>query len=247
MAERKGVYFVSDVHLGLKVGDPAEREARFVRFLREIPRDTTLAVYLLGDIWDFWYEYRDVVPREGALVVAELVSLMKDGVQVHFCEGNHDIWTFSFFEELGMEKFRQPCLVNILGSDFCLGHGDGIGGGAGAGYNLLQKIFRCRFAQKCFNVLHPRLAFGFANAWSGSARKQRAPYHFEPEKEPLFRFVREQAASAHVDYFIFGHYHDSVDVSLPEGGRFILLKDWIGGGTPHAFFDGEEVKVIPAA
>ena len=145
MAERKGVYFVSDVHLGLKVGDPAEREARFVRFLREIPRDTTLAVYLLGDIWDFWYEYRDVVPREGALVVAELVSLMKDGVQVHFCEGNHDIWTFSFFEELGMEKFRQPCLVNILGSDFCLGHGDGIGGGAGAGYNLLQKIFRCRF------------------------------------------------------------------------------------------------------
>jgi len=243
MAERKGVYFVSDVHLGLRTADPAEREQRFLRFLKSIPRETTAAVVLLGDIWDFWYEYRDVVPREGARVVAELISLMDAGVQVLFCEGNHDIWTFSFLESLGVKKIQQPQMLEFGGRIFCLGHGDTMWG-ASRDSVVLSKIFHSKFTQRCFSLLHPWLAWRMATGWSGSLRQKHAPYKFVPENEALFSFARSKAAECKVDYFIFGHYHDAVDTQVPEGGRFIILKDWIGGGQPHAFFDGEELTVI---
>lgn len=143
MAERNLTYFVSDVHLGLTVKDPAERESRFIAFLKSIPRDSAKSLFLLGDIWDFWYEYRDVVPREGSRVVAQLIDLMDAGVEVYFCEGNHDIWTYSFFEELGIKKFSQPFVCEIGGKTFCLGHGDALGGSK-KGYGLMLKLFHCR-------------------------------------------------------------------------------------------------------
>ena len=118
MAE-KLTYFVSDVHLGLQVGDPVERERRFVDFLNSLPPQTE-ALYLLGDIWDFWYEYRDVVPKGYVRVFAALVSLMDRGVSVYFFQGNHDVWTYKYFEELGMVKLQQPALVEIAGKRFCL-------------------------------------------------------------------------------------------------------------------------------
>ena len=115
-------YFVSDVHLGLQVADPAGREARFVDFLRGLPQDAE-ALYLLGDIWDFWYEYRDVVPKGYVRVLAAIQDLITRGVKVYFFQGNHDVWTYSYFEELGMIKLTQPALVEIAGKKFCLGHG----------------------------------------------------------------------------------------------------------------------------
>ena len=236
MEGRTLVFFVSDVHLGLRTADPAEREARFIAFLKGIPRERTLSLYLLGDIWDFWYEYRDVVPREGARVVAELVSLMDAGVQVWFFPGNHDMWCFSFFESLGMRRCAQPHLVEIGGSTFCLGHGDGLGG-AGFGYRFLNGLFSSRFVQWCFSLLHPWLAYRLGNGWSGGKRAKHTGYRFRGEREPLYRFAVEQASAVHVDYFIFGHYHDAVDMTLPGGERLVLLKDWIGGGAPHAVFD----------
>ena len=143
MAERKLIYFVADVHLGLKLKDPEEREKRFIAFLKGLPAESMRALYLLGDIWDFWYEYRDVVPRFGARVVAEYIRLMDAGVEVWFCPGNHDIWTYSYFEELGMKRFDQPYYVTIDGKDFCLGHGDLLGG-APRGYAFMLNVFRCR-------------------------------------------------------------------------------------------------------
>ena len=235
MAGRSLVWFVSDVHLGLRTADPAERETRFVSFLKGIPRDS-LAVYLLGDIWDFWYEYRDVVPREGARVVAELVALMDAGVTVYFFPGNHDQWCFSFFESLGMKRCAQPQLVEIGGKSFCLGHGDGLGG-AGFSYRFLNRVFTSRLARCLFSLLHPWLAFRLGNGWSGNKREAHDRYRFRGESEPLYRFAVEQASQVHVDYFVFGHFHDAVDMTLPGGERFIVLKDWIGGGTPHAVFD----------
>ena len=125
---RRYDYFVSDVHLGLGWKDPKEREERFLKFLSLIPREEVRALYLLGDVWDFWFEYKDVIPREGSRVVAKLISLMDDGVEVHFCPGNHDIWTFSYFESIGMKRFDQPFFTSIAGRRFCLGHGDLLGG-----------------------------------------------------------------------------------------------------------------------
>ena len=236
MLMRTKVYFVADVHLGLHSVDPEEREKRFLAFLDGIPAEETLALYLLGDIWDFWYEYRDVVPRIGARVVAKFVALMDAGVQVCFFPGNHDIWCFSYFESLGIRKCEQPLLTEIGGKAFCLGHGDLLGGGS-LGSKLLNRIFKSRFAQSLFSTLHPRIAFGLGLGWSGDNRKRHDSYHFKGKDEPLYRFALQQSEAVHVDYFIFGHFHDAVNMTLPTGARLIVLKDWISGGTPHALFD----------
>lgn len=235
MEAGKEVYFVSDVHLGLQMLDPRGREERFVRFLKELPRDRVGALYLLGDIWDFWFEYRDVVPRCGTRVVAELISLMDAGVEVWFCQGNHDIWTFSFFESLGMRKFTQPYFTEIGGKLFCLGHGDALGG-AKLGYRLMIGLFGSRFMQWLFSLLHPWLAYRMASGFSSTNRRSHKPYRFRGEEEALYAFAEKLSSERHVDYFVFGHYHDAVDMVLPTGARLVILKDWIGGGSPHAVF-----------
>ena len=242
MAERQTIYFVADVHLGLEVADPREREERFISFLKGIPVETTRALYLLGDIWDFWYEYRDVVPRSGARVVAALIALMDAGVEVWFCPGNHDIWTYSYFESLGMHRFDQPLHVRLEGKDFCLGHGDLLGG-APWGYRLMLRVFRCRLMQRLFSTLHPWLAFRLAMNWSRSNRRKHTPYHFRGAEEPLYRFALEESERQHVDYFVFGHFHDQVDLTLPTGARLIVLKDWMGGGMPCGVFTGSSFEL----
>lgn len=232
--ERSRTYFTSDVHLGLKVNDPVERERRFVDFLRSIRNPQTRALYLLGDIWDFWYEYRDVVPREGIRVVSELIQLMSEGVEVYFFPGNHDIWCYSFFESLGIVKLQQPHFTSIGGKRFCLGHGDGLGR-TKLSYSLMLKIFHCRFLQRLFSTLHPWIAYRFAIGWSNGNRRTHEPYVFKGEKEPLYEFA--VSSPERPDFFVFGHYHVAADCELPDHSRLVVLKDWVDGGTPHAVFD----------
>ena len=225
-------YFVSDVHLGLDVKDPAGREARFVRFLRSIPAERTETLYLLGDIWDFWYEYRDVVPKGYVRVFAALTELMDAGIKVRFFTGNHDIWAYSYFESLGMERLEQPAVVEIAGKTFCLGHGDGLGPGM-RGYKLMRSIFHNRFLQTLFSGLHPWFAFRLGNGWSRRSRLGKSVgYTFKGKSEPLYRFCesfaarRAAAGAAPIDIFLFGHYHCAVD--MPVGpARLLLLRDWI--------------------
>lgn len=226
-------YFVSDVHLGLDVKDPAAREARFVAFLKGIPAEETEALYLLGDIWDFWYEYKDVVPKGYVRVFAALTDLMDAGVKVYFFQGNHDVWTYHYFEELGMVKLTQPYVTQIAGQTLCMGHGDGLGP-VKRGYRILRSIFYCRFLQVLFSSLHPRIAFAFGNNWSRHNRLYRGEaYVFKGESEPLWQFCEQFQASrapeCPVDAFIFGHFHCQVDTPLPSGGRLLILRDWIDG------------------
>ena len=233
-------YFVSDVHLGLQVGDPAGRERRFADFLRGLPEDTE-AVYLLGDIWDFWYEYRDVVPKGYIRVFSALQGLMDRGVKVYFFQGNHDVWTYSYFEELGMKRLHQPYLVEIEGKKFCLGHGDGLGP-VPAGYRFLRGLFHNRVAQFLFSMLHPWIAFRFGNGWSkGNRLAHDQEYDFRGKEEPLYKFAEDFSARNDVDCFIFGHYHASVDMALPSGARLLVLKDWIHS-SPYFCFDGVSVS-----
>ena len=220
---RSLTYFVADVHLGLDVSSPADREARFVGFLKSIPAGKTEALYLLGDIWDFWYEYRDVVPKGYVRVFGALSDLMDAGVKVYFFQGNHDVWTYSYFEELGMKRLVQPCLVRIGGKDFCLGHGDGLGP-VPFGYRFLRGVFHCRLLQFMFSLLHPWLAFRLGNSWSrGNRLARREEYVFRGQDEPLVRFAEAYSLSHHVDYFIFGHYHCEVSMTLSSGSRLLVL------------------------
>ena len=243
MAERKGVYFVSDVHLGLEVKDPADREARFVSFLRGIPKDTTLALYLLGDIWDFWYEYRDVVPKGYVRVFAALMDLMDAGVKVYFFPGNHDIWCYGYFASMGITVVHdQPQLVEIGGMVFCIGHGDGLGPGLG-GYKFMNSIFKCRFVQRLFSTLHPWIAFRLGNGWSRHSRLARnEEYVFKGPEEPLYKWALDFSERTHVDCFIFGHLHAQVDLTLPTGARLIVMKDWMDL-SQYWYFDGILVGV----
>ncbi|MGN0202189.1 MAG: UDP-2,3-diacylglucosamine diphosphatase [Candidatus Cryptobacteroides sp.] len=227
MAERTLVYFVSDVHLGLDVNDPKARERRFVDFLESIPAQRTLALYLLGDIWDFWYEYRDVVPKGYVRVFAALLHLMDEGVEVFFFKGNHDIWCYSYFSELGIKVLEQPVTVTHGGRKFCLGHGDGLGPG-NRGYKLMRSAFHGKFLQRLFSTLHPYIAFRIGYGWSRRSRLGKSKeYSFKGEEEPLWKFALEYDRVSHVDYFIFGHYHTPVDMTLPSGARFLILDDWV--------------------
>ena len=249
MPERPLSYFVSDTHLGLDVKDKDGREERFVRFLRSIPAEKTQAVYLLGDIWDFWYEYRDVVPKGYVRVFSALVSLMDQGVEVFFFQGNHDIWSYSYFESLGMKKLVQPEVRTIGDKVFCLGHGDGLGPGMKS-YKFMKAGFNNRFLQICFSALHPWFAFRLGQGWSKSSRlAKNVEYVFKGKEEPLYIFVDEFQQSrpegSKVDYFIFGHFHTSVDMPVESGGRLFILKDWMDS-SPYIVFDAAagEISIV---
>lgn len=239
MPSRDRTYFVADVHLGLDLMDPADREARFVRFLKSMPAERTEALYMLGDIWDFWYEYRDVVPKGYVRVFSALLDLMDAGVKVYFFQGNHDIWCYRYFEELGMTVLRQPCLVTAGGKTFCLGHGDGLGP-VSPGYRLMRRVFHNRLAQRLFSMLHPYIAFSIGKGWSRRSRlSDGTGYVFRGKDEPLYRFAEEYSSRHKVDYFVFGHYHCSVDLALPSGARLKVLKDWMEGDS-YLYFSGIE-------
>ena len=238
--DKKLTYFVSDVHLGLDIADPDVRERRFVSFLKGLPQETK-ALYLLGDIWDFWYEYRDVVPKGYVRVFAALQDLMDRGVQVFFFQGNHDVWTYRYFEELGMKRLVQPALVEISGKKFCLGHGDGLGP-VPVGYRILRGVFHNRVLQFLFSMLHPWVAFGLGNGWSKSNRLSHdREYVFRGVDEPLYKFAETFDREHDVDYFIFGHYHADVHMALPSGSEFHILKDWIHA-SPFLCFDGKVIS-----
>ena len=236
---KKYTYFVSDVHLGLQISDPAARETRFVSFLKNLPEETD-ALYMLGDIWDFWYEYRDVVPKGYVRVFAALTELMDRGVKVYFFQGNHDVWTYSYFEELGMKKLVQPALVEIAGKRFCLGHGDGLGP-TPFGYRCIKYIFNNRPVQILFSMLHPWIAYRIGNIWSKHSRlSHNEQYVFKGEPEPLYQFADAYSRENKVDYFIFGHFHSQADIPLPTASRLLLLKDWMSS-SPYICFDGAEI------
>ena len=240
MAERSLVYFVSDVHLGLDVNNPDVREARFVSFLESIPKDRTLALYMLGDIWDFWYEYRDLVPKGYVRVFSALMDLMDSGVRVCFFPGNHDIWCYHYFEDMGIKILRQPYLVTLGGKVFCLGHGDGLGPGDYS-YKAMRWFFHNGTCQKMFSsLIHPTLAFKIGKSWSRNSRLARnEEYIFRGAEEPLYKFADRFSRKQEVDYFIFGHFHTKVDMSLPSGARLLVMRDWVNTQSSNFIvFDG---------
>ncbi len=240
----KRIYFLSDLHLGAAyIPDPRVHEQRIVSFLESIAGDAA-ELYLLGDILDYWFEYRTVVPRGYVRFFGALARLADSGVKITWFIGNHDIWLFDYLrDEIGLRIVDGYLVEEILGSRFFLSHGDGIGHLPGS-FRFIRALFRNPLCQKLYSGIHPRWTIPFAHAWSRHSRKadEAANDTFDPATDNLATFAREYLASTDpsVNYFIFGHRHILVNEPLlpaPHSPRLIILGDWLTHFS-YATFDG---------
>ena len=241
----KNVYFLSDAHLGsLAIKHGRTQERRLVRFLDSI-KDKASAIYLLGDMFDFWYEYKYVVPRGYTRFLGKLSELTDLGVEVHFFTGNHDIWAFDYLEkECGVILHKGAITTEIGDKVFFLAHGDGLGD-TDKKFRIIRSIFHNKTCQFLFSTLHPRWGMWFGLNWAKHSRLKRVdgmePPYMGEDKEYLVRFSKEYASTHdNIDYFIFGHRHIELNLILNEKSRAIILGDWIRLFT-YAVFDGEHL------
>ena len=242
----KSVYFLSDAHLGCRsIPHDRTRERRLVHFLDGI-KDTAAAVYLLGDIFDFWYEYKTVVPRGYTRFLGKLSEFADRGVEVHFFTGNHDIWCGDYLvKECGVTLHTEPMTVEIGDKVFMLAHGDGLGD-PDRKFRFLRAVFRNRLCQRMFSCIHPRWAVDFGLSWAAHSRLKHGveggdPPYLGEDKEYLVRFAKEYLkAHSEINYFIFGHRHIELDLMLTRSSRVLILGDWITQFT-YAVFDGENL------
>lgn len=237
------LYFASDFHLG--VPDRAssrEREDRIVRWLDHIKADAS-EIFLMGDIFDFWFEYATVIPKGFIRFQGKLAELSDSGIKITFFKGNHDMWMFDYFKtEMGINIVSDELIMEQNGRKFYLHHGDGLGPGDNM-YKLLKKIFRSKMCQWLFARLHPNFGVGIAQRWSKSSRAQNAKEEvFEDvEKEWLYQYSRELLQKDHYDFMIFGHRHLPLDLSLGQS-RYINLGEWLKYNS-YAVFDGENLEL----
>ncbi|MDB5222553.1 MAG: metallophosphoesterase [Chitinophagaceae bacterium] len=241
----KKIYFLSDFHLGAPdYASSLIREKRIVKFLDEIKNDAA-QIFILGDLFDFWYEYKTVVPKGFVRILGKLAELTDAGIEIHFFVGNHDMWMKGYFEkELNIKVYHQPHEFDLNGKKFFIGHGDGLGPGDHR-YKALKRVFRNKFSQWMFGFLHPRVGIGMADYFS---RKSRATtgktdeQFLGEDKEWLIIFSREMLKTKHYDYFIFGHRHLPIDFKLNDATYYINLGDWIKYNS-YAIFNGENVEL----
>jgi UDP-2,3-diacylglucosamine hydrolase len=241
----KKIYFLSDFHLGAP--DHAAslvREKKIVQFLEEI-RHHAAVIFIVGDMFDFWYEYRTVVPRGYMRLLGKLAELTDAGIPIHFFVGNHDMWMRNYFQqELNIPVYFEPRTFEFHGKKFLVGHGDGLGPGD-HGYKMLKKIFRNPVCQWLFGILPPAVGMGLANFLSRRSRAMTGSVdekYFGEEGEWLITYSKEVLQTTHYDYLIFGHRHLPIDFSLKNGSRYINLGDWIRYYT-YAEFNGSQLTL----
>jgi UDP-2,3-diacylglucosamine hydrolase len=241
----KKIFFASDFHLG--VPDHAtslEREKRIVRWLDTIKHEAH-AIYLLGDIFDFWFEYKHAIPRGFIRLQGKLAELRDNGIPICFFTGNHDMWMFDYFpNELGIPVFRSPQTLIVGKHTLLIGHGDGLGPGDTT-YKFLKKFFDSKLCQWLFARIHPNLGVGIASFWSRKSRisnlKKEEKFEGE-EREFLWVYCKEIESKVHHDFYIFGHRHLPLDLKLNAQSRYINLGEWVNFNT-YAVYDGENMEL----
>jgi UDP-2,3-diacylglucosamine hydrolase len=245
MKEGKKIYFASDFHLGVPDKHTSrEREKRIIRWLDEIKHDAE-EIFLVGDIFDFWFEYKKAIPKGFVRIQGKIAELTDSGIPVHYFTGNHDMWVFDYIpEELGVQLHREPIERTFSGKKFLIGHGDGLGPGD-SGYKFIKKVFASKTCQWFFGLLHPNIGIGLADFWSGRSRVSKSlpdEVFLGEDKEWLILYCKEVSATRHFDYFIFGHRHLPLDIKISEHSRYINLGDWIRYNT-YAVFDGNDLQL----
>lgn len=240
LPEGKKLYFASDFHLGVpnKLAS-REREKRIISWLDSIEHDAH-TIYIVGDIFDFWFEYKHAIPKGFVRFQAKIASLTDKGINIHFFTGNHDMWMFDYFaDELGIEMHRKPIEPIWNGKQFYIGHGDGLGPGD-SGYKFIKKVFEARWSQWCFARLHPNFGIGLANYFSRKSRLSAGKsdeVFLGEENEWLAIYSKEYLEKKHVDYFVFGHRHLPLEIQLQPDSVYYNLGEWINYFT-YLEFDG---------
>lgn len=245
MKTAKNIYFASDFHLGLPSFEKGiDREKLVVAWLDSIKNDAS-EIFLVGDIFDFWYEYKYVIPKGFTRFQGKIAELTDSGIPVHFFTGNHDVWMFNYFpRELGVSVHTQPIARDFNGKRFLIGHGDGLGKGDN-GYKLLKGIFTSKVLQWLFSRLHPNFAMWLGNGWSVNSRYSKEIAHkFRGESELITRYARwELEQKSNFQFFVFGHWHSPVVYPLTPNETLVLLGDWIVSNT-YAKWDGEKLELL---
>lgn len=245
MKAGKKIYFASDFHLGVPDQESSLiREKKIVRWLESIKPDAE-ELYLLGDVFDFWFEYKTVVPRGYVRLLGKLAELSDEGVTIHYFTGNHDMWTFDYLvQELKVKLYRKPIEAEYGGKIFYIGHGDGLGPGD-HGYKFIKKVFANPVCQWLFARLHPNFGIGIANYFSRKSRIATGTLDEKflgEEKEWLVIHSKELLEKKHYDFLIFGHRHLPLDFPINGTSRYINLGDWIRYDS-YAVFDGENLAL----
>lgn len=239
--EGKKIYFSSDNHLGAPTHEASlPREKVFVKWLDSI-KDDAAAVFLLGDLFDFWFEYKRVVPKGFVRVLGKLAELSDSGIPIYFFVGNHDLWMNDYFKkELNIPVFHKPQEFTINNKLFLIGHGDGLGPGD-TGYKRMKKVFTNPFCKWLFRWLHPDLGVKLAHYLSVKNKLisgEEDVKFLGEDKEWLVQYARRKLQSKHYDYFIFGHRHFPMEIKVGENSSYFNLGDWITHFT-YGVFDGE--------
>jgi UDP-2,3-diacylglucosamine hydrolase len=239
----KNIYFISDVHLGFPNNkESLLREKKLVEWLDSI-KNKTSELYLMGDIFDFWFEYKKVVPKGFTRFLGKIAEFTDSGIPVYFFTGNHDLWVFGYLQqEIGVELIRKPVIKEFSGKKFYLAHGDGLGP-HDKKYKFLKAIFTGKVFQWIFHRFHPNFGISIAHSWSRKSRYSKP----NPEKtlkgienEWLVQHSNKILNTNQIDYFIFGHRHIPIQHQIKEGSFFVSLGDWINHYT-YARFDGKEL------
>jgi UDP-2,3-diacylglucosamine hydrolase len=244
--QAKKVYFASDFHLGVPTYEKSlEREKKIVAWLNHI-EPTALEIFLVGDVFDFWFEYKHAIPKGFVRLQGKIAELTDKGIPVHVFTGNHDMWIFDYLpKELGFTLHRKPVVREFFGKKVFVGHGDGLGPGD-KGYKLLKKVFENKFCQWCFARLHPNFGLGLANFSSRTSRAKTGDndeVFNGKENEWLYLFCNEYLEKEHIDLFVFGHRHLPLNIELDNNSRYINLGDWLRYFT-YLEFDGSDYSEL---
>jgi len=241
----KKIYFLSDFHLGVpNHASSLEREKKIVAFLDKV-KDSAAMIFVVGDLFDFWFEYRTVVPKGYVRILGKLAELTDNQIPVHFFVGNHDMWMSGYFEkELNIPVFFESKTYEFNGKKILVGHGDGLGPGD-HGYKFIKKVFRNPICQFLFGLLPPFFGISLANFFSKRSRIMTGvtdEQFLGEDKEWLVLYAKEKLKEEHFDFFVFGHRHLPIDLQLKSDSRYINLGDWIKYNS-YAEFDGTTIHL----
>ena len=244
--EKDKIYFASDFHLGIPDHDSSLiREKKLVKWLDVIKKDAA-AVYLMGDIFDFWFEYKQVVPKGYIRLLGKIAELTDSGIPVHIFRGNHDVWAFGYLhKEIGLQIHREPEIIEVQGKKLFLAHGDGLGPGD-TGYKIMKKVFEFKLNQFLFKWLHPDIGtamglfFSHRSRLANIAKEKKEGKNPPVEKEMLYKYaIKKSNELQDVDYFIFGHRHIPIVKKLNDNSSLVILGDWVTHFTYGVLSNGK--------